>query len=108
MAARFRIPRPLDSLPLPCSTSPLERRSCMEGLLMTMLASGWWRRCGLCMVLLWGATWCGIVPTARAQGPSRSAKFYPDFSDSADALLRNAAGHARDGQWAETVEIYQR
>jgi outer membrane protein assembly factor BamB len=52
----------------------------------------------------------GIVATfAHAQGPNRTAtKFYPDFSDTADALLRNAAGHVRDGQWAEAVEIYQR
>ena len=47
--------------------------------------------------------------TSWAQGPTRTAtKFYPDFSDTADALLRNAASHARDGQWAEAVEIYQR
>ena len=46
---------------------------------------------------------------ASAQGPARTAsKFYPDFSDTADALLRNAAGHARDGQWAEAIDIYQR
>jgi len=44
-----------------------------------------------------------------AQAPNRTAtKFYPDFSDTADALLRNAAGHARDGQWSEAVDIYQR
>ena len=44
-----------------------------------------------------------------AQAPNRTTtKFYPDFSDTADALLRNAASHARDGQWAEAVEIYQR
>ncbi len=46
---------------------------------------------------------------ASAQTPNRTAtKFYPDFSDTADALLRNAASHARDGQWAEAVDIYQR
>ncbi|WP_406696671.1 PQQ-binding-like beta-propeller repeat protein [Singulisphaera sp. Ch08] len=44
-----------------------------------------------------------------AQGPNRTAtKFYPDFSDTADALLRNASSHARDGQWAEAIDIYQR
>lgn len=47
--------------------------------------------------------------TSPAQGGGRTAtKFYPDFSDTADALLRNAAGHARDRQWAEAIEIYQR
>jgi outer membrane protein assembly factor BamB/tetratricopeptide (TPR) repeat protein len=50
-----------------------------------------------------------LVTSAPAQGPNRTAtKFYPDFSDTADALLRNAASHARDGQWAEAVDIYQR
>ena len=50
----------------------------------------------------------GSCPTF-AQAPNRTAtKFYPDFSDTADALLRNADSHARDGQWAEAVEIYQR
>lgn len=44
-----------------------------------------------------------------AQGPARTAsKFYPDFSDTADALLRNASGHVRDRQWAEAIDIYQR
>jgi len=46
---------------------------------------------------------------AMGQGGNRSAtKFYPDFSDTADALLRNAAGHVRDRQWAEAIEIYLR
>jgi outer membrane protein assembly factor BamB/tetratricopeptide (TPR) repeat protein len=60
----------------------------------------------------WLAVWLGFSAApnvAQGQGPNRTAtKFYPDFSDTADALLRNAASHARDGQWAETVEIYQR
>lgn len=44
-----------------------------------------------------------------AQAPPRTApKFYPDFSDTADALLRNASGHVRDGQWGEAIDIYQR
>ena len=37
-----------------------------------------------------------------------SAKFYPDSSDTAEALLRNAASHARDRQWSAAIEIYQR
>lgn len=45
----------------------------------------------------------------RGQAAQRSVtKFYADFSDTADALLRNAASHARDKQWGEAVEIYQR
>jgi outer membrane protein assembly factor BamB/tetratricopeptide (TPR) repeat protein len=54
---------------------------------------------------------CGLLglAQARGQGPNHSAsKFYPDSSDTAEALLRNAAGHARDGQWAEAIDIYQR
>jgi cellulose synthase operon protein C len=47
--------------------------------------------------------------TVSAQNGTRSTtKFYTDFSDTADALLRNAASHSRDGQWPEAVEIYQR
>ncbi len=45
---------------------------------------------------------------ALAQRPNRPVQFYPDDSDTADALLRNAASHAREGQWAEAVEIEQR
>jgi cellulose synthase operon protein C len=46
---------------------------------------------------------------APAQVGNRSTtKFYPDFSDTADALLRNATSHVRDKQWAEAIEIYQR
>src|SRR3954451_14469464 len=81
----------------------------MEGPLMTMLPSGRSRRLAIVTALALVAAWYGAIPAAWAQGPARAAaKFYPDFSDTADALLRNAAGHARDGQWAETVEIYQR
>ncbi len=46
---------------------------------------------------------------ARAQGLNHGAsKFYPDSSEKAETLLRNAAGLARDSQWAEAIEIYQR
>jgi len=55
---------------------------------------------------------CGLVllvGPSRGQGPNHSAsKFYPDSSDPANTLLRNAAGHVRDGQWAEAIGIYQR
>ena len=47
--------------------------------------------------------------SAFGQGANHAAsKFYPDSSDPAETLLRNAATHAVDGQWAETIEIYQR
>ncbi len=47
--------------------------------------------------------------SARAQGPNRTGgKFYPDSSDDAEKLLRNAANHAHDRQWSEAINIYQR
>ena len=50
----------------------------------------------------------GCRPGRRA-GPNHSAsKFYPDSSDPAETLLRNAASHARDRQWSEAIDIYQR
>src|SRR6516165_10540873 len=55
------------------------------------------------------ALFLAMTSSAWAQATNKTAtKFYPDFSDTADALLRNAASHARDGQWAEAIEIYQR
>ncbi len=48
-------------------------------------------------------------PTALGQGINRTAaKFIPDSSGPAETLLRNAANHAKAGQWAEAVGIYQR
>jgi len=71
-----------------------------------LLRSGCWGRVG------WAVVWTGMAlncPHGLAQGFNRTAtKFYPDFSDTADALLRNAASHAREGQWAEAVDLYQR
>jgi outer membrane protein assembly factor BamB/tetratricopeptide (TPR) repeat protein len=50
-----------------------------------------------------------VAQSGWCQGPSRSpSKFYPDSSDPAEKVLRNAAGHAHDRQWAEAVELYQR
>jgi outer membrane protein assembly factor BamB len=51
-----------------------------------------------------------LIPAlAFGQGPSHSAsRFYPDSSDPAETLLRSAASHAKDGQWAEAIGIYQR
>jgi outer membrane protein assembly factor BamB/tetratricopeptide (TPR) repeat protein len=46
---------------------------------------------------------------AVAQAPNRSAsKFYPDSSDPAETLLRNAANLAANRQWSEAVGIFQR
>lgn len=44
-----------------------------------------------------------------AQGPSRNApNFKPDDSEDALNQLRNAANHAREKQWSEAVDLYQR
>ena len=55
---------------------------------------------------------CGLIlvaSIARGQAPNHGAsKFYPDSSEKAETLLRNAASLARDSQWAEAIEIYQR
>jgi cellulose synthase operon protein C len=56
------------------------------------------------------SVWCLNPPhPAFSQAPNRPAtRFYPDSSENAETLLRNAAGHARDGQWGEAIDIYQR
>ena len=47
--------------------------------------------------------------SVRAQGLGRTgSRFVPDSSEEAERKLRNAATHARDHQWAEAIEIYQR
>ena len=39
---------------------------------------------------------------------ARGESSYPDSSDDAEKLLRNAANLARDHQWSEAINIYQR
>ena len=57
---------------------------------------------GLCCIL-------GRSPIAAAQAPARGgARFIPNDSDDAEKLLRNAANHARDRQWSEALDLYQR
>ena len=46
---------------------------------------------------------------AMAQAPARSgSRFIPNDSDDAERLLRNAANQARDRQWSEALDLYQR
>lgn len=45
------------------------------------------------------------VPGVGGRGAS---SFHPDASYTAETLLRNAANHARDGQWAEAIDLYER
>ncbi|HZW33292.1 MAG TPA: PQQ-binding-like beta-propeller repeat protein, partial [Isosphaeraceae bacterium] len=60
--------------------------------------------------VLVGVAWLGWAGTSvHGQSPGRGgSKFYPDSSDTAETLLRNAANHARERQWSEAIEIYQR
>ena len=62
----------------------------------------------LAVVLLIGG--CLVAAgRARGQGPNHGAsKFYPDSSEKAETLMHNAASLARDSQWSEAIEIYQR
>ena len=48
----------------------------------------------------------GITPGQAQNRPAQ--KFEPDSSGQADKLLRNAADLARDRQWSEAINIYQR
>src|SRR5690242_10495263 len=73
------------------------RRSRKEGQAMVSSRQG--ARWAVACLAAW--TCAGAYQAALAQGPARTTSvFYPDFSDTADALLRNASGHVRDGQWA--------
>ena len=49
-----------------------------------------------------------VAPPPDGDAGRDGAKFYPDTSSVADALLRNASAHVRDGQWAEAIDIYRR
>src|SRR5262245_37095871 len=62
----------------------------------------WHPRVAALLIVLWTAAAAG-QPNPRPQ-----ANVYPDFSNTADTLLRTAAGHAKVGQWSETVDLYQR
>jgi outer membrane protein assembly factor BamB len=63
----------------------------------------------LVALLAMGLVLAAVPYPASAQGPNRSAsKFYPDSSDPAETLLRNAANLAANRQWAEAVGIFQR
>ncbi len=55
------------------------------------------------------ALWLAAAVSAVGQGVGRSpSRFYPDSSETAESLLRNAAGQVANRQWAEAIEIYQR
>jgi outer membrane protein assembly factor BamB/tetratricopeptide (TPR) repeat protein len=54
---------------------------------------------------------CGrwLDAPAWAQAPLRNgSRFIPNDSDDAERLLRNAANQARDRQWSEALDLYQR
>ncbi len=56
------------------------------------------------------AIWAALVTPAPGQNPlpNSSTKVYFDTSHKADADLRSADNHARAGDFAETIDIYQR
>lgn len=60
---------------------------------------------GVVLILICGAA---TAPALGQVGARSASKFYPDSSEAAEALLRNAANHAKSGQWPEAVAIYQR
>jgi cellulose synthase operon protein C len=54
---------------------------------------------------------CGrwLDPPARAQAPQRNGpRFTPNDSGDAERMLTNAANQARDRQWSEALDLYQR
>ena len=60
----------------------------------------------------WSASWAWSCSPARLlarPGVGRNgSRFVPDSSEEAERKLRTAATHARDHQWSEAIEIYQR
>ncbi len=63
----------------------------------------------LAVLCILAGTAAGLNESLFGQGPNRSAqKFGPDTSSSAEKRLRNAEGLARDRQWSEAINIYQR
>ncbi len=50
----------------------------------------------------------GSRATSAQPVPRSASKFYPDSSEAAETLLRNAAAHVKAEQWSEAVGIYQR
>jgi outer membrane protein assembly factor BamB/tetratricopeptide (TPR) repeat protein len=66
-----------------------------------------WPAGGL-LALFVAAGWPALA-VAQPPGAARpGTTFYPDSSYTAETLLRNAANHVRDGQWAEAIELYLR
>ncbi len=50
-----------------------------------------------------------LAPPAAAQAPARNGpRFSPDDSEDAERQLQNAANQARNQQWSEAIDIYQR
>lgn len=65
-----------------------------------------WTRC----TGLVGGWLCALLagPAIGQMPAGGTSRFYPDSNYRAEAQLRSADGHARAGQWAEAVDIYQR
>lgn len=50
----------------------------------------------------------GSIPCAAQEARRPASRFFPDSSHTAQTLLRAAANHGRDGQWAEALDLYDR
>ena len=71
--------------------------------------SRWRRAAALTGLLLALATTAPALVLAQDPPAVRAAsRFHPDASFTADSLLRTAAGHVKNGQWAEAIGLYQR
>jgi outer membrane protein assembly factor BamB/tetratricopeptide (TPR) repeat protein len=70
-----------------------------------------WRPAGAGAALAGLVLLAGAAAAARAQNAPAvraASRFHPDASFTADSLLRTAAGHVKNGQWAEAIGLYQR
>ena len=68
------------------------------------------RRFAILLTIAWSGSSCPTFGQfeIRGQVPRASTKVYFDTSHKADADLRSADNHARAGNYAEAIEIYQR
>ncbi len=80
---------------------------------MTHFRSRWWVGVlGISGACVWGsgptvsAQFVGAMPENRPA--ARGAQFHPDASFTAESLLRTAAQHVQNQQWAEAIDLYQR
>ncbi len=84
------------------SRSPRVDRSMPVKFAATVRPTRWLLILGLLVV-----SWACDRP-ALAQAARSGSRFYPNDSEDAERLLRNAANQARDRQWKESIDLYQK